>query len=1317
MTNRRFQAVWLTLALINLCVVALVAFAIVQNRERAVESAQRIADNYAHTLEISFQGFFGRVDLSLLSVVDELEHMDKAKHDDAAAISRLLERQHARIPELVGLRVSDAKGNIRHATGGVANANASIADMEHFIHMREAVGISAASPMFSEPIVGRVSNQRVINVLRRYQHPDGSFAGVVIAGIAIDRVSEFLRVVDLGPYGVDSLWTQKHLIARNTKNDFLDANGASPQPIPQLRALINSQDRSVTYHTSGTLDGITRLVQARKVGDYPLYLAVGLADQDYLHQWQTFALRLVVFVALFVVTSFLLIGRMVRSEERRLSLDQKLVDEEKRFRSLFDFASDGILVSTDLGIVTECNRRACEILGMDRQSLLGRPLYSLSPGFQHDLRSSEQVWKALQHAALNGQPQSFEWQWLRGTTDRSDTEVTLSTLYFQDQRQLQAILRDITARKLDERRLIEMNQRLAQERSFFKTLIDNIPDLVWLKDMHGRYITCNPAFETFFGHREEAIAGRTDLDFVDTELARFFQTQDSAAVEVDGLRHNEKWVSFASGEHRALLSTSKVPLRNADGTLLGVLGVSHDITRQRQTEEALEEHQRNLEAIVEDRTRALSVANQKLERTQFAMECVGIGIHWVDVATGTFLSVNRQAAEMLGYTVDEMVQMRVMDIDPSFPQDKYEEIRTVIQREGHITIETMQRTKAGQLLPVEVSIYFQDGGADSAPQFISFQSDITQRKAAEQALLHAKQIAEDAQERSSDLVAELERANRRLRLDDQRLSALLALSQQAHELQETDILQRGVDIAEQLIGSHLGYLHTIGDDQESLELQTWSSNTRALAPEDHTGHLPVSRAGVWADVVRTAQPVVHNDFACLPHAVDFPQDHLPLVRHIAVPVVDGGKVRLVLGVGNKSADYDAVDQSNLQLIANDVWAILLRRRTEIELAGAQRAAEAATIAKSAFLANMSHEIRTPLNAITGMSHLIRRSGVKPEQSERLGKIEAAGAHLLEIINSILDISKIEAGKFALEEIPLDAGGIVANVASILSEQARAKGISMVVDNQLGSNNFIGDPIRLQQGLLNYGTNAIKFSERGTIVIRVLAIETSGDTSLLRFEVQDQGVGIEPAALARLFTAFEQADSSTTRKYGGTGLGLAITRKLAQLMGGDAGADSVLGQGSRFWFTARLGHDHSAGRAIPPTPSLPAETILARDYGGLRLLLVEDDAFNQEIALLLLQEVWKAVDLAEDGLKAVERVKAQRYDLILMDMQMPHMDGLDATRIIRGLPHGATVPIVAMTANAFIEDRKRCYDAGMNDFLSKPVNPPDLYEILLKWIRR
>jgi two-component system sensor histidine kinase/response regulator len=524
-----------------------------------------------------------------------------------------------------------------------------------------------------------------------------------------------------------------------------------------------------------------------------------------------------------------------------------------------------------------------------------------------------------------------------------------------------------------------------------------------------------------------------------------------------------------------------------------------------------------------------------------------------------------------------------------------------------------------------------------------------------------------------------------------------------------------------------------------------------------------------------------------------------------------------------------------------------------ELVDARNRAEAASVAKSAFLANMSHEIRTPMNAIIGLTHLLTRDITVPAQRDRLDKIGGAAHHLLSVINDILDLSKIESGKLKLEAVDFALDSMLARVCSLVADAARAKGLELVIDPDAVPGTLRGDVTRLSQALLNLLSNAVKFTARGSVAVHCTYLELLPESVLVRFAVHDTGIGIAADKIASLFSPFEQADSSMTRRFGGTGLGLSITRQLAGLMGGEAGVESEPGVGSTFWFTARLAQARQAApprrnallggsRALvaddlpearealaemlrhfgmqvdtadsgeqavlladaaelagdpyaicvldwkmpgidgvetalrlraggrrrdlccvlvtahddermwqaareagirnvlvkpisasalndalsealsetvqkhePVAPDRDAFHRLQAQYAGASVLLAEDNAINQEVACELLRSAGIEVDVASDGAEAVAMAKAHAYDLILMDVQMPMLDGLEATRRLRAVPARRDVPIVAMTANAFGEDRQACLDAGMNDHVAKPVDPGVLYSTLLRWL--
>jgi CheY-like chemotaxis protein len=394
-----------------------------------------------------------------------------------------------------------------------------------------------------------------------------------------------------------------------------------------------------------------------------------------------------------------------------------------------------------------------------------------------------------------------------------------------------------------------------------------------------------------------------------------------------------------------------------------------------------------------------------------------------------------------------------------------------------------------------------------------------------------------------------------------------------------------------------------------------------------------------------------------------------------------------------------------------------RRRAEQERQ-ARQVAEAASRAKSEFLANMSHEIRTPLNAILGMSYLALRSGLDAPQRDYVSKVHRSAQLLLGIINDILDFSRIEAGKMQLEVTAFELDEVMDDVASVTGLQAQEKSLELVFEElPRVPARLLGDPLRLGQVLVNLTNNAVKFTEQGRVTVSVEVVGQEAAAVLLRFAVRDTGPGISAEQHARLFQPFSQADASTSRRYGGSGLGLAICRNLVRLMGGGIGVQSAPGQGSCFHFTARFGLQLAdAASQTGGAVRGPASSIAVACAPGARVLLAEDNAINRELMCELLNGTGIRVEVAEDGRQALELLHSQRFDAVLMDCQMPVMDGYEATRLLRRQPHLQGLPVIAMTASAMVGDREKALAAGMNDYIAKPIDIEELSATLARWLR-
>ncbi|WP_320153232.1 PAS domain S-box protein [uncultured Tolumonas sp.] len=741
----------------------------------------------------------------------------------------------------------------------------------------------------------------------------------------------------------------------------------------------------------------------------------------------------------------------------------------------------------------------------------------------------------------------------------------------QSERYQQSLL---SARNEAQAELVESHAQIEKERTFLRNLQAAIPDCVWTKDLTGVFLSCNKAFERLVGAPETEIIGKTDYDFVPPEKAAFFRQKDMDAILSRKTCTNEEWVRFANGQ-LILLETSKTPMFDKQGNLIGVVGIGRDITQSRKMQNALYERREIYSAIVEQ-----------------ASDSIGL----VDANTGQFLEFNTAAHQLLGYSREEFAQMCVADIDVSFSIDELHALFESLSNSNGTDFEARHKTKNGEIIDVLVSA--RPITVHGRRCLATIWSNIT----------HQKQTEEQLRKLS------------------------MAVEQSPGSIVITD-LNGNIEYVNEAFVRITGWQRdeVIGQNPRVLKSDLTPAATYdamwATLTEGHT----------WSGefINRRKDGSVYNELA-----------------RIAPIRQPDGQITHYLATKEDITELKRI-QTELELHRDNLEELVAKRAaqiTELNTQLQQRAeeAEAATQAKSQFLANMSHEIRTPMNSIIGLSHLALGTELTAQQRDYLQKIKGASEHLLAIINEILDLSKIEAGKLHIEQTSFVLSHLIQEVTDLVDQKAKAKNLILQVEiSEHIPQQLIGDPLRLKQILLNYASNAIKFTDSGHITLSVTMPHINTEAVQLRFSVQDTGIGLTLEQQQRLFQSFQQADASTTRKYGGTGLGLAISQRLAELMGGEVGVESIYGQGSTFWFTVLLTQatlsSTTADTISSPSLSRAADEAAASQHVTEQTAPIKNNT-NQAITNSIVLETTLQqlrVLLSEDNLEAAALFRNQR----------------------------------------------------------------------------
>jgi PAS domain S-box-containing protein len=980
----------------------------------------------------------------------------------------------------------------------------------------------------------------------------------------------------------------------------------------------------------------------------------------------------------------------------RKRIEEELRESQERYQLLIETSPDGIIMMNMDGTIRFSNLQMTDLFALENPAeLLGTNIVSL---FSPEDRAH--IEQNMGSHMFEDEPQEGHWL-MRKDGSRFFGELRSSALRNEkgEQYAIIAQLRDVTERK-------HSQEALQEERQKFLDLFENSPNPTWLEDFTAvvawmeelrtqgvkdlrKFLEDNPdEYKVGVGlirilnvnHAAMTINGARDKQELIDKVHELLLEESPSHVmiyELDMIWQGHTSFGFEMSTHkmdRSLMTGIQriyIPINNNRPDYARVIVTSTDITERVEIERKLRASELHYRELADSITDVLFELDHELHYT-----------HWnkaseVLMGIPAYDAIGKSMYEVLGESEE---QARIGKIYNSVLEDNQAK-----------TFET-------EIVIQEQRFVFEINANPSLRGVSVVARNITERKLSEILMQKRFELMEYSAYHSFD-----------------------------------EVLQKTIDVVSELTASHIGFMHFIEEDQTTVYLQAWSTETvRDYCTIDGEGmHYPVEQAGVWADAVRQRRSLIHNDYESLADRKGTPDGHVKLIREMVIPITRNDRIVALMGVGNKTQEYTRQDIEIGERFADYAWDITERKQMEIALAEernqlAKRVEERtadlsransnlarALRVKDEFLANMSHELRTPLNAILGLSESLGEQVAGPlneKQQRYLSTINESGHHLLSLINDILDLAKIEAGQITLDINKVDVNSVCQASLRMIKQLAQKKNQEVVfeIDNDLGL--MWADERRLKQMIVNLLSNAVKFTPESARI----GLEVRGDRAANKviITVWDTGIGIRERDLERLFKPFVQLDTGLAREATGTGLGLALVAQMARLHGGSVHAISQTGDGSRFiiqlpWepalttdIVARL---RSTGkfRAIDPNANRPT------------ILLIED---TREVVMMLVDYLEMAgykMITAQDGIDGLAQAKLSRPDLILMDIQMPRMDGFEATQKLRGDPEFKDIPIIALTALAMPNDRQRCLDAGMDEYMSKPVNLKALAKMIQK----